>query len=273
MSALGRGATRAGRAPEVVSADPGRTIVRFRVADTRERVPLDHRTASQRGRIHAASQTWTSLLFAHYRADPDALASLLPPGVALDLYDGEAWITISPFRVVLRPLPDVPWPMPTVSFLEVNVRTYARVAGEPGIVFFTLDATSRIAVWGARRLYRLPYRSAHGALRREGPYLRFTTERRASATRFSAVYRPVGAPRYADPGSLEQFLVERYRLYARDCGGLVSADIHHRPWLIASAESTVEATELLRDLPVIETNPLTHYCSRQDVLTWLPRHC
>src|SRR4051812_3530508 len=160
-------------------------MVHFRVADPREHVSLDHRTAPHRGRVHAASQTWTGLLFAHYRADPAALALLVPPQATLDLYDGDAWLTVSPFRATLRPLPDLPLPAPTLSFLEVNVRTYVRVNGQPGIIFLSLDATSRTAVWTARRV----------------------ADRCDSPARFLASYRPVGAPRHADVGSLEHFLV------------------------------------------------------------------
>jgi uncharacterized protein YqjF (DUF2071 family) len=250
---------------------PTPSTVRFRLADSYDRVCLDHRTAPQRGRLQSASQTWSRLLFAHYRADAGALDALLPRGAALDLYEGDAWVTISPFHVVLRPLPQSPVPAPPVSFLEVNVRTYVRVEGQPGIVFFSLDATSRTAVFAARRLYRLPYRLARGVLRREGPSIAFTAERCDSPMRFQATYRPVGAPQYAAPGSLEHFLVERYRLYADHGGGLVSTDIHHRPWPIAPAQAAIDASELLRDLPVLAGDPLTHYCSRQDVTTWLPQ--
>src|SRR3954447_600033 len=115
-------AARTGRAAPAVNRDQSRAMVRSRVADPREHVSLGHRTAPHRGRVHAASQTWTGLLFAHYRADPAALALLLPPQATLDLYDGDAWLTVSPFRATLRPLPDLPLPAPTLSFL--NVRTY-----------------------------------------------------------------------------------------------------------------------------------------------------
>lgn len=248
-------------------------MVHFRVADPREHVSLDHRTAPHGGRIHAASQTWTGLLFAHYRADLEPLALLLPPRATLDLYDGDAWLTVSPFRVVLRPLPDLPVPTPTVSFLEVNVRTYVRVDGQPGIFFFSLDATSRTAVWTAQRLYRLPYRLASGSLGRDRSRLTFVADRCDSPARFQATYRPVGAPRRPDVGSLEHFLVERYRLYAEHDGTLLSADIHHRPWLISPSEATIQTEGLLEGLAPVSADPLTHYCSRQDVLTWLPHRC
>src|SRR5207245_11258618 len=43
-------------------------------------------------------------------------------------------------------------------FLKTNLRTYVRAAdGEAGIYFFSLDASSLLAVSAARLLYGLPY--------------------------------------------------------------------------------------------------------------------
>ena len=42
-------------------------------------------------------------------------------------------------------------------FNELNVRTYVKVAGQPGVLFFSLDAESRLAVRMARRFFHLPY--------------------------------------------------------------------------------------------------------------------
>ena len=64
---------------------------------------------------------------------------------------------VVPFRmshVHLRGLPSLP------DFPELNVRTYVVPRGsteEPGVWFFSLDATSALAVRAARWSYYLPY--------------------------------------------------------------------------------------------------------------------
>ena len=94
-------------------------------------------------------QTWDYLLFAHWRVDADALRTLLPEQLPLDLYDGDAWLGITPFRITGFRLRGT-LPLPVVSsFLEVNVRTYATYEGKPGIWFFSLDAESRLAAEAA----------------------------------------------------------------------------------------------------------------------------
>ena len=43
------------------------------------------------------------------------------------------------------------------SFLQLNVRTYVRGPdGLPGVWFFSIDASSRLAALGVRRIYHVP---------------------------------------------------------------------------------------------------------------------
>ena len=89
----------------------------------------------------------------------EAMRVLVPPALALDTYDGEAWISVVPFKmcdVHPRGLPTVPW---LSHFPELNVRTYvtAKDGSRPGVYFFSLDAANPVAVVLARSLFRLPY--------------------------------------------------------------------------------------------------------------------
>jgi uncharacterized protein len=204
-------------------------------------------------------QSWENLLFAHWRVDADALRRIVPEALRLQTHDGSAWLGITPFRVAgLRLRGTLPLPGAS-SFLELNVRTYVTAGGKPGIWFFSLDASSRLAVEAARRTYRLPYRQARFGV---------TADRLAvrGAGRFDARYRGCGSPAPADPGTLEYFLVERYCLYGGD--GRLRAEIHHPPWPLEEAEAEVEQEGIA---PVaVEGEPLCHYAERQDVVVWRP---
>jgi uncharacterized protein YqjF (DUF2071 family) len=103
------------------------------------------------------AQSWEKLLFAHWRVPEPALRAVVPAELPIDSFDGSAWIGVTPFRVRALRLRGTP-PVPGLSsFCEVNVRTYVTVGDRPGIYFLSLDAESRLAVWAARRTYRLPY--------------------------------------------------------------------------------------------------------------------
>ncbi len=215
-------------------------------------------------------QTWEELLFAHWRAPPDALRSHLPEGLELDLFEDEAWIGVTPFRVTglrARGLP----PLPLLSsFLEVNTRTYVTAGGKPGIWFFSLDAASELAVEGARRGYKLPYfRADMRAEWRDGMLEYESRRRRGKGGALRVRYRPIGDAVDADPRSLAHFLTERYCLYAEDGGRLKRAEIHHEPWPLQPAEAEIEENTLPpAGIELLDEEPLLHFSVRQDVVIW-----
>src|SRR5215210_6019226 len=84
------------------------------------------------------TQTWHDLLFAHWPVAADTLRAHVPAGFDIDLYDRRAWIGVVPFHmtnVAPRGVPALPW---VPAFPELNVRTYVRVDGRPGVFFFSL---------------------------------------------------------------------------------------------------------------------------------------
>src|SRR5690606_36170267 len=90
------------------------------------------------------AQSWHQLLFAHWSFPPEDIRPLLPPGLTLDTYAGQAWVGVVPFRmsgIRLRGLPPVPF---TSAFAELSVRTYVTTEDKPGVWFFSLDAANRI---------------------------------------------------------------------------------------------------------------------------------
>jgi uncharacterized protein len=220
---------------------------------------------------------WHDLLFMHWPVDESALRPLIPSTLSLDTFDGSAWLAITPFRmsdVHPRYLPSVP---PLSNFPELNVRTYVTAGDEPGIWFFSLDAANPVAVRLARATFHLPYFDAEMTCRvvsEEVSYRSVRTHRRAPGAEFVARYRPVGEPFESRPGTLEDFLTERYCLYAADGRGHVyRGDIHHHPWPLQRAELEIESLAMTEQIGVAlpETAPLLHFSKRLDVLAWPPR--
>ena len=217
-------------------------------------------------------QTWEELLFAHWRVPADALRALLPGGLELDLYEGEAWIGVTPFRITglrARGLPPLPF---LSSFLEVNARTYVTDGEKPGIWFFSLDASSQPAVEAARRGYKLPYFRADMRAEWSGGWPEYERRRRDPRGRPAALrlrYRPSGEVLEEDARSLAHFLTERYCLYAEDEGRLRRAEIHHEPWSLEPAEAEIEENTMPpRELALLDDEPLLHFSARRDVVIW-----
>jgi uncharacterized protein len=232
---------------------------------------LEHRPWPLPPRPWVLGQTWEDLLFAHWRVPLADVQAHVPRVLEVDQHDGSAWLAIAPFRLSSLRLRGM-LPLPLVSsFFEVNVRTYVRAAdGKPGIWFFSLDASSMLAVAAARRLYDLPYLPARIRTARRGDWIDVECARLGERGRvFCARYRPRGRAFHAEPGSLEWFLTERYCLYTTNAhGALLRAEIHHRPWELQRAEAEISLTTIS---PLeLQGDPLCHFSRRQDAVLWTP---
>jgi uncharacterized protein len=212
------------------------------------------------------AQTWSDLLFAHWRVPPESLR--LPSGLQLDTFDGDAWVGVVPFLISGHRPRAVP-PLPGLSrFPELNVRTYALYDGVPGVWFFSLDAASQVAVWSARRTYFLPYYKADMGIA-SGSEVGYRSVRGAS--QFSARYGPSGPVYTSKQGSLDYWLTERYCLYAQTPRGkLLRADIHHVPWPLQPAEASI-AVNTMSPVALPDEAPLLHFARSIDVRIWPPR--
>lgn len=185
-------------------------------------------------------QSWSQLLFVHWRYEPSDIQALLPPGLTVDTWDGSAWVAIVPF--FMRNIRPTWFPaVPHIShFLELNVRTYAiNEQGVPGVWFFSLAANRRLAVLLARKLFRLPYHfSRMSATQLKCGAIDYRCRRRSAtpAQEHRYVYRPSGTPVKSAVGTLEFFLLERYVLFAQLAdGSLATGQVHHQPYPVQPA--------------------------------------
>lgn len=120
---------------------------------------INHRNAPLPEGPWLMYQKWEDLLCMHIPVNAQELMPHIPKELELDLYGGDAWISIFPFKVrnlQVRGLPRFPY---IHEFLELNVRTYVKYKNVPGIYFFSLDAEKLIPVIGAR-IGTLPYYKA-----------------------------------------------------------------------------------------------------------------
>jgi uncharacterized protein YqjF (DUF2071 family) len=215
-------------------------------------------------------QTWNDLLFAHWPLPAEVLAPKIPPPLELDLFEGKAWLAVTPFHMTGirgRGLPPIPG---TSAFPELNVRTYVRFEDKPGVYFFSLDAANRPAVWGARAGFRLPYFFADMDVRLNGSRVRYHSRRHNGKAELKARYGPTSDVRGREKGTLEHFLTERYCLYTADRERLWRAEIHHVPWPLqdASAEFEINTMAAAAGIEASGDPMLLHFAKRLDVLVW-----
>jgi uncharacterized protein YqjF (DUF2071 family) len=217
-------------------------------------------------------QTWTDLSFLHWRAPPHWLEPLLPRGLTVDTFQGEAWVGLVPFSMSrVRPW----WspPVPGVSwFCETNVRTYVHRRGtDPGVWFFSLDASNSIAVQVARKRWNLNYYRSQMSLERKDDRVAYRSRRLWPGTRGAGgrievrVGDHIGSARsgmpagLAEPGTLEFFLAERYYLYATaHNGSLLRGQVHHVPYPLREASVETCDDSLIRAAGIPISTPPDH---------------
>jgi uncharacterized protein len=232
------------------------------------------------------SQVWHDLLFAHWPVPVEVLRPLIPEQLDIDLYDRQAWLGVVPFRMSGVRIRGALGIKSFPPFPELNVRTYVVRDGKPGVWFFSLDAANDLAVWGARKIFHLPYFLAEMRCDEKDAWIEYESVRithrappgvhssRVQAASFEARYRPSGEVFSAQPGSIEHFLAERYCLYTTDKRGrIIRCEIHHPPWPLQVAEANFQGNRMAEAAGFsISAQPeLLHFSRRQDVLVWAPR--
>lgn len=188
-------------------------------------------------RMAVGYQRWHEILFLHFDLPPPSLRPLVDPRLDLDLFEGRAWVSLTPFTMRgarLRLLP----PLPTLSrFHELSLRTCVRHAGVPGLWFLSLDAASTAATALARLSLGLPCFRARIERSSSGHGHEYRAERlppRPEKAHFAASWS--AGERLADvPRPLDQFLAERYALYTSLGGALVRVRVRHPPWPLREA--------------------------------------
>jgi uncharacterized protein YqjF (DUF2071 family) len=217
---------------------------------------------------------WNHLLFAHWAVDPEVLRPLIPAGLEVDTFEGQAWVGVVPFWITglrARGLPAVPG---TANFNEINVRTYVRGGGRAGVWFFSLDADNVLAVLGARLLFHLPYFNARITRAVRGERVRYHSRRLhpgAPVVAFAAAYGPAGATFVPQVGSLEYWLTARYRLFSRDGRGrLYRGEIRHAPWALQPGWAEIRQNTMAtgQGIAVPDSLPLLHYSRRLRAYFW-----
>lgn len=215
-------------------------------------------------------QRWEELLFLHWPILPELVAKDLPPGLRVDTFDDQAWMGVVPFsmrKVRPRFLPALPG---LSDFPELNLRTYVVDSqGRPGVWFYSLDTPKQLPNWIARTFFHLNYRRARMQLAEVGERRMYHSELRTESG-WDALQRyewaRTGAPCFAEPGSLDFFLVERYRLFAYDTfrKRLLTGKVHHEPYSIQSARVSNYSRRLFstNGLPCPEDAPSSALASK-----------
>ncbi len=190
---------------------------------------------------------WRYLALLNYRIDPRVLVPLVPAGTSLDLWQGEAIVSLVGFRFLSTRVLRVPIPMHR-DFDEVNLRFYVRAESGGDVrrgVTFIREIVPRRAI---ALLARLAYNEPYVALPMRSVVPRELTDspgRVAYAWRSRGVWNrlavtPEGPSKPLEAGSEAEFITEHYWGYTRQRDrGTIEYEVSHprwRTWCVSTAD-------------------------------------
>lgn len=165
---------------------------------------------------------WRDTVFLSWRMQPGTLRPLVPATQEVDLFDGSAWLSVVAFEMHGKRSFGIP--LAAKRFPELNVRTYVRRKGKPGIRFLSMDTPGRLVGFVGRRM-GLPYRVAD---------LRFGAEVQDPVPGEATLSFRWRAGTGKEGDALDRFLVERYVAF-NGKRGWPRLHVHHAPWPLNEA--------------------------------------
>jgi len=221
---------------------------------------------------------WLNLTMLHWRYPLEEVQALVPPEFTVESFDGSAWVGVVPFEMEID-IPFAPEMKSILHFPETNVRTYVHgPSGEPGVWFWSLEASSLSAVVTARSAYQVPYFWSDMSVDRvdssgstatadtsgPGHRLRYETRRRwpkPTGVTSNVVVEVGDAILEEETTELDNFLTSRWALYGAAWNFRSYAPMFHEPWPLYEAkvlhcdDQLVAATGLSQP----EDDPIVHY--------------
>lgn len=219
---------------------------------------------------------WEQLTMLHWRYPAAEVQALLPSGLTVETFDGDAWVGLVPFQMRVD-IPFAPAFPSVLHFPETNVRTYVSgKSGEPGVYFWSLEASSLPAVATARAAYQVPYFWADMTLEHTGDVLRYESTRRWPGPKgaSSLVEVRVGDPfRTGEASDLDRFLTARWALYGSFGPWRSYAAMFHEPWPLHHGEVLRCDDELVAAAGLTQPTdePLVHYSPGVSVRCGFPQ--
>ena len=214
------------------------------------------------------SQVWQDLVFIHWEVSFVQIRAAVPQPLDIDTYNGKAWIAIVPFDMKKVTFKGIP-PISALSdFPEINVRTYVKYKGKPGVWFFSLDIPSKFAVWVARTFFHLPYRYGTVQVTEKNDDIHY--QHQVGKAAFKAHYKPV---KLISKGAslFETWATERYCLYCKSKRGhLYRTEVQHQEWPLQQAEINIQTNTLLENWDLGSQHPSVLFSKHLDVLAYAP---
>jgi len=208
-------------------------------------------------------QEWNNAVFMHWEVPYEDLKSLVPSGLEIDSFEGKCWVSIVAFTMErIRPA-YLPSFSPISNFDEINVRTYVRKNGKPGVYFINIEAGKYVSAFLSKMMSGLPYEKSEIS-RGNNFYSSYNANK---GFRLDLEYE-VG-PRITKKTPLMIWLTERYSLFLENEGEIYGYEIQHPEWELNDMKiKNLDLYYSIGNLVFDNTPDLYQYSPGVKVLAW-----
>lgn len=225
---------------------------------------VNHRPIPLPKRQWVIYQEWHDVLFIHWETDVHELQKFVPGELNVETFKGTAWVSLVVFRLAnIRPrlLPPIP---PISNVNEINIRTYVKYKGKPGIYFLSMELGKTFSNFLARYLTGLPYRYSKIY---KGP-AQYSSGNKLYGDRLEVKYEIQS--KLLNKSALDKWLTERYVLFQDSRrNSILAYEIHHHEWPLHDVKISGNNIKYDRFGKLIQSEPaLVHYSPGVEVLTW-----
>lgn len=208
-------------------------------------------------------QEWNNSIFLHWRVDYEELSKLVHPDLEIDMFEGEAWVSLVVFNMEkIRPKS-----LPSLSlisnFPEINIRTYVKYKGKSGVYFLSIEGAKRLSCTIAKSISELPYRFSSMSRKTNS----FKSTNRKMIDSFIMSYS-VGN-KIEKKRELDYWLTERFALFQDSEKYINEFQIHHVEWPLYKVDLNELEISYPRFEKLINNSPdEKHYSTGVQVLAW-----
>ncbi|MCP9768542.1 DUF2071 domain-containing protein [Lacihabitans sp. LS3-19] len=208
-------------------------------------------------------QEWNEAVFFHWKVEVDILQKYIPNGLEIDLFEGQAWVSLVVFKMEkIRPK-GFPAFSPISNFDEINIRTYVKSGNKTGVYFLSIEASSRISCFIARKISELPYRFSN--IKRSFGKIHSVNNTFEESLKIEYQL----SENVNEKSDLDKWLTERYALFQDADLKINSFDIHHLEWPLKAIEVSYFKLNYNRFENLIGNTPdKIQYSKGVKVLAW-----
>ncbi|MGZ3654190.1 MAG: YqjF family protein [Bdellovibrionota bacterium] len=177
---------------------------------------------------------WGNLLLLNYKVPSEVLEPHLPRGCELDLFQGDAFLSLVAFQFTRTRVFGLRWPLYT-DFPEINLRFYLKHQGRRGVSFLREFVPSRLVSGIARLLYNEPYSAAQirDEVRRENGLVHARYELSSGPHALDFRVTALDQPHLPKDDSVEHFFKEHELGVGRDReGNTLTYEVEHPFWRV-----------------------------------------